>query len=159
MPSKHTDMKNYFINIILLLLIVYVLPASGQARQGNAMAKIQAKKKAFFNEKLQLTPKESDQFWPVYNDYSNRKNLINQQRNSLMAFYIQNEKNLDDKEMTETLEKFLDFQKQETALMKNYTDRFREFLPDSKVIKVFVTELQFKRYLLTQSIHPRPNTR
>ena len=152
-------MKNYIINIALLLLVIHVPSASGQARQGNAMAKIQARKKAFFNEKLQLTPKEAAQFWPVYNDYSNRKNLINQQRNSLMAFYVQNEKNLDGREMTETLDKLVDFQKQETALMEDYTDRFREFLPDSKVIKIFVTELQFKRFLLTQSIRPRPNTR
>lgn len=159
MPSKHTAMKKYVINILILLLIMVIPPASGQVRQGNTMAKIQAKKKSFFNEKLQLTPRESNQFWPVYNDYSSRKNLINQQRNSLMAYYIQNEKNLDDKEMTETLEKLLDFQKQETVLMEDYTDRFREFLPDSKVIKIFVTELQFKRFLLTQSIRPRPNTR
>lgn len=159
MPSKSSAMKKHVINTIILLLIMIIPPASGQVRQRNVMAKIQAKKKAFFNEKLQLTPKESEQFWSVYNDYSNRKNLINQQRNNLMAYYIQNEKNLNNKEMTETLGKLLAFQREETALMENYTSKFREFLPDSKVIKIFVTEQQFKRFLLTQSIQPRPNTR
>ena len=146
-------------NIIILLLIMVIPSVSGQVRQGNVIRKIQAKKVAFFNEKLQLTPEESEQFWPVYNDYSNRKNLINQQRNSLMAYYIQNENNLNEKEMTETLEKILDFQRQETALMENYTNKFRQFMSDSKVIKIFVTELQFRKYLLTQSIQPRPNAR
>lgn len=152
-------MKKSMSNIIILLLIMVIPSVSGQVRQGDVMKKIQAKKVAFFNEKLQLMPKESDKFWPVYNDYSNRKNLINQQRNNLMTYYIQNEKNLNDKEMTETLEKLLDFQKQETVLMENYTKKFREFLSDSKVIKIFVTELQFRKFLLTQSIQPRPNAR
>jgi len=152
-------MKKSMSNIIILLLIMVMTPVSGQVRQGNVMKKIQAKKETFFNEKLQLTPRESDQFWPVYNDYSNRKSLINQQRNSLMVYYVQNNKNLNDKEMTETLEKLLDFQRQETALMENYTKKFREFLSDSKVIKIFVTELQFRKFLLTQSIQPRPNAR
>ena len=123
------------------------------------MEKIQAKKKVFFDEKLQLTPEESDQFWPVYNDYTNRKNLINQQRNSLMAYYVQNEKNLNDREINETLEKLLDFQRQETALMETYINKFKEFLPDSKVIKIFITEVQFKKLLLNQSIQTRLNTR
>jgi prenyltransferase beta subunit len=152
-------MKKSMSNIIILLLIMVIPSVSGQVRQGNVIRKIQAKKVAFFNEKLQLTPDESEQFWPVYNDYSNRKNLINQQRNSLMAYYIQNENNLNEKEMTETLEKILDFQRQETALMENYTNKFRQFMSDSKVIKIFVTELQFRKYLLTQSIQPRPNAR
>ena len=146
-------------NIVILLLIMVIQSVSGQVRQGSVIRKIQARKVAFFNEKLQLTPEESEQFWPVYNDYSNRKNLINQQRNSLMAYYIQNENNLNEKEMTETLEKILDFQRQETALMENYANKFRQFMSDSKVIKIFVTELQFKKYLLTQSIQPRPNAR
>ncbi len=152
-------MKKYLPNIIVLLLITGISSVSGLAQQRDVMAKIQAKKRAFFNEKLQLTPRESEQFWPVYNDYSNRKSLINRQRNSLMAYYVQNEKNLNDKEMTETLEKLLAFQREETALMESYTSKFREFLPDSKVIKIYVTEMQFKRFLLTQSIQPRPNTR
>ncbi len=145
--------------MLILLLILFVSPVSAQVRKGNVMEKIQARKTAFFNEKLQLTQKESDQFWPVYNDYSSRKNLINQQRNSLMAYYVQNEKNLNEKEIADTLEKLLDFQRKETALMENYTNKFKEFLPDSKVIRVFITELQFKKFLLTQSIQPRPNTR
>ena len=152
-------MKKSMLKIIILLLILVISPVAGQMRQGNVMEKIQAKKKVFFDEKLQLTPEESDQFWPVYNDYTNRKNLINQQRNSLMAYYVQNEKNLNDREINETLEKLLDFQRQETALMETYINKFKEFLPDSKVIKIFITEVQFKKLLLNQSIQTRLNTR
>src|SRR4030042_6889304 len=148
-------MKKSMLKIIILLLILVISPVAGQMRQGNVMEKIQAKKTVFFNEKLQLTPEESDQFWPVYNDYTNRKNLINQQRNSLMAYYVQNEKNLNDREINETLEKLLDFQRQETALMETYINKFKEFLPDSKVIKIFITEVQFKKLLLNQSIKTR----
>lgn len=139
--------------------MLVVSPAAGQVRQRDVQAKIQAKKRAFFNDKLQFTPGESEQFWPVYNDYTNRRQLINQQRNNLMSYYVQNEKNLNNKEISETLEKLVNFQKQETALLETYTGKFKEFLPDSKVIMIFIAEMQFKRLLLTQSIRTLPNAR
>ncbi len=43
--------------------------------------------------------------------------------------------------------------------MELYTKKFREFLPDKKVVKIFIEEIQFKRSLLKQSINPRPNRR
>ncbi len=159
MRSKYRAMKKLIPTITILLLILIISPVAGQVRQRDVLARIQARKKAFFNEKLQLTSRESDQFWPVYDDYTNRKQLINKQRNSLIAYYVQNEKNLNDIEMTDTLEKLLKFQRQETALMEVYTARFKKFLPDSKVIRIFVAELQFKRLLLNQSIQLRPRSR
>ena len=119
--------------------------------------KIQAKKIAFFTEKLQLTSVEAQRFWPVYNEYVNKKTTINQQRNNLIKYYIENEKKLTDKETADILDKFIGFQKSETELMEVYTKKFSVFMPEDKVIKIYITEIQFKRWLLSQTIPPRPN--
>ena len=152
-------MKKLFCIYIIPLFCIIVTPVAGQIRQNSVLEKIQAKKVAFFNEKLQLTPNQSAEFWPVYNDYTNRKNLINQERNNLMTYFVQNEKNLSNKETSEILDKLLDFQLKETELTETYSAKFKEFLPDTKIIMIFVAEIQFKKLLLSQSIRPRPNTR
>ncbi|MFO7659215.1 MAG: hypothetical protein R6W78_19310 [Bacteroidales bacterium] len=149
-------MNKRITGIVYILIILAVLPLNAQVRQNGVVKKIQNRKIEFISERLNLTPEEEEKFWPVYNDYTNRKNLINQQRNSLLLYFEQNEKNLSDKEVSETLQKIMAFQHQETALMDQYVNRFREFLPESKIVKVFVVEVQFRRWLLTQGVQSRP---
>ncbi len=149
-------MKNCIKYLIIVCAFFVSLPLQGQIRENGILKRIQAKKVEFINEKLELTPQEKEQFWPVYNDYTARRNLINQQRNSLMLYFQQNENNIDAKEVTNTLNKLLDYQHQETSLMDQYVQKFREILPEAKVVKIFITEVQFRRWLLTQGVQARP---
>ncbi|MBN2609953.1 MAG: hypothetical protein JXB00_00185 [Bacteroidales bacterium] len=148
-------MKKRLSGIISILVIATILPLNAQVRQNGVVKKIQSRKIAFISERLKLTPEEEEKFWPVYNDFTNRKNLINQQRNSLLLYFEQNENNLSEKEVTETLQKIMAFQHQETELTDQYVNKFREFLPESKIVKVFVVEVQFRRWLLTQGVQSR----
>ena len=148
-------MKNYIKYLTIVCTFVISLPLQGQIRENGVLKRLQAKKVEFINQKLELTPKEKEQFWPVYNDYSARRNLINQQRNSLMLYFQQNENNMDAKEVTNTLNKLVNYQHQETALMDQYVQKFKEFLPEAKVVKIFITEVQFRRWLLTQGVQGR----
>jgi len=140
-------------------LIMPLMHVCGQNNGITAAEKIQARKIAFFTEKLQLTPAEAEKFWPVYNEYSQKKNRINLERNKLTKYYLENEKNLSEKKTAGILDQFIGFQKQETVLLETYTEKFREFLPESKVLNIYITEIQFKRWLLAQTIQPRPNKR
>ncbi|MDE3211973.1 MAG: hypothetical protein KGM98_01965, partial [Bacteroidota bacterium] len=56
-------MKKY----LLLLFVILIVPfAKTQAQNGE---KIQALKIAFITQRLQLTPQEAQQFWPIYDQY------------------------------------------------------------------------------------------
>jgi hypothetical protein len=103
---------------------------------------------AFFNEKLQLTPAESAKFWPVYNDYQNRRDKITRDRTTLMQYYVSNKVNMTEKEASDMVQKYVLFQQEETKLLESFTAKFREFLPAKKVMQVYLVELDFKKWLL-----------
>jgi Spy/CpxP family protein refolding chaperone len=133
--------------LILILTTLFFLPTSGQT-SADAQQRIQEEKVAFFNEQLDLTKAEAQKFWPVYNDYQNRKNRISNEKRTLMRYYVQNEKHMSKAEITETLNKYIAFEKHETELLAIYNEKFREILPDEKVLKIYAAEVQFKDYLL-----------
>jgi hypothetical protein len=132
------------------ILIVTVMSfSSGFAQKADdARKRIQEEKVAFFNRHLDLSKTEAQNFWPLYNDYQSRRNKISNEKRTLMRYYTENAGNMSDKEITETLTKYIDYEKRETELLVTYSEKFRTILPDEKVLKIYVTEVQFKDYLL-----------
>ncbi len=100
---------------------------------------------AFFTDELQLTPQESEKFWPVYNQYWDEVRALGQQRRALLRT-IQNgssgEKELQEWNAILTAE---------LALVQKYSTQFREVLPMGKVVRVFVADENFKNYLIRQA--------
>lgn len=132
------------------IFIVAVMSfSSGFAQKAeDARKRIQEEKVAFFNRHLDLSKSEAQNFWPLYNDYQSRRNKISNEKRTLMRYYTENAGNMSDKEITETLAKYIDFEKRETELLVSYSEKFRTILPDEKVLKIYVAEVQFKDYLL-----------
>lgn len=64
-------MKKKILLISILLLTVYSINGQKQEkRQERRSAKIKALKIAFLTEKLDLTTKQAQEFWPIYNNYN-----------------------------------------------------------------------------------------
>ena len=139
-------MKKLMLTYILILITVFVFGQPSGTERDN----IRKQKVEFFNRNLKLSKAEADKFWPVYNDYQNRKNKISSEKRALMSYYLQNADYMSKAEITETLEKYLSFEKKETDLLINFSEKLRNVLPDEKVLKVYVTEIKFKNYLLKQ---------
>jgi hypothetical protein len=118
--------------------------------QNNRMDRINSEKIAFFTTRLDLKPEEARVFWPVYNDYSSRKDNIVQEKTTTIRFVYQNFKNMSDKELEEAGDKIVEFTMQEAQLTIDYHKKFKEILPPSKVVRIYNTEIQFKRHLLNQ---------
>lgn len=132
----------------MLLLLISGTGLLAQVRSAGRSDNLQQQKTAFFNEKLQLTPVESAKFWPVYNDYQNRRDKITKDRNTLLQYFEANKVNMSETEANEIIGKYLSFQQEETRLLESYTAKFREFLPAKKVMRIFIVELEFKKWLL-----------
>jgi len=139
-------MKKFLLAYLLVLLAVCAFGQSSKSERDN----IRKQKVEFFNKKLNLSNTEANNFWPVYNEYQNRKNKISSEKRALIRYYMQNADFMSTNEITETLEKYLSYEKQETDLLITYSEKLRKVLPDEKVLKVYVTEVQFKDYLLKQ---------
>jgi len=145
--EKVNVMKKKILYLVLLSFISFLSGLSAAA-QGKPVENLQQQKMRFFNERLQLTPAESKNFWPVYNDYQNRRDKITAERNTLLAYFTSNSNNMTATEADDAINKFLAYQQQENDLLQSYTKRFLEFMPAKKVMRIFIVENQFKKWLL-----------
>lgn len=134
--------------ILFIPMLIRGSELSAQVRPAERQESLQQQKVAFFTENLQLTPAESARYWPVYNDYQNRRDKITRDRNTLLKYFESNKNNLTESEATELIVKYLAFQKEETQLLETYTQKFQEFLPANKVMRIYIVELDFKKWLL-----------
>jgi hypothetical protein len=136
---------------ILLLAICFCYPIISFAQGGGSKhERVQAQKIAFFTERLQLTTTEAEKFWPIYNDFQSRKHKIANERRTLTQYFDENSSNMTEKEISESLDKFIELQKKETELLEMYNEKFKQILPEEKVMKIYITEFQFKNWLLKQ---------
>ena len=145
--------------ILFSLLLLFSIKSFAQTDKVEKLKQLQKQKINYFNERLNLNDQEARKFWPIYNDYQNRKNLIAQERRSTTTYFLKNSENMSEEEISELLEKYISYEQRETELLEVYTNKFREFLPEKKVIKVFILEVQFRQWLLKTHMQPRPNTR
>jgi hypothetical protein len=136
----------------LCLITSLIMGFSGilSAQNGQKKDNLEAEKVAFFSKELALTSAEAERFWPVYNDYSNRKDKINRDRKVLFQYISDNKENLTEAEIQDGLAKLISYQNQETTLIDTYNKKFLEILPPKKVLLIYVTENQFKVYILKQ---------
>ena len=133
---------------LVLSMLICSLFVHAQTRQVEKQENLQQQKINFFTENLQLTSGEAAKFWPVYNDYQNRRDKITRDRNTLLDYFESNRNNLTETEAGELIAKYLTFQQEETRLLEVYTKKFAEFLPAQKVMQIYIVEMEFKKWLL-----------
>ena len=144
--------------LLFYCLILFFLGTRTVSSQNyDKIQELQAQKVGFFTKKLQLTSREAQEFWPVYNDYQVRKNKIIQDRRNSTRYYMQNFNNLSEKEIEEMTGKYIRLMKEESDLLITYHEKFKEVLPISKVMKMYISEEQYKIFLLRQLRNRREN--
>jgi len=136
---------------LLLILAAFQYSATVKAQDGDDninVSKIQAQRVAFFTEKLNLTPAEAEKFWPVYNEYDAKRAKLNAEESRLINIFKENKSNMSDREIDNNIKKIFDTRKALTALNEDYYIKFRQILPARKVMKLIITETQFRVWLL-----------
>ena len=134
----------------LLFLLLVSIPMFGQTDLDEKLERFQSQKVAFITNKLKLTPKEAQAFWPVYNAYDSRKQVINKNKLKTIVQFQTEGAELSEKESADLADQYVSLQKQEALLAEEYNIKFKTLLPASKVLKLYQAELQFKQELLKQ---------
>ncbi|MDO9340557.1 MAG: hypothetical protein Q7T72_08530 [Bacteroidales bacterium] len=132
----------------IVLLIMVMFPVIRLTAQNPNLDKLNAYKIGFFTKRLNLTSQEAEKFWPVYNEYQKQKNLIQQEKVTLIRNFNQNENALSDNQLTETGDKLIACIVQESSLAVTFHKKLKEVLPPAKVIRFYQAENQYKVQLL-----------
>lgn len=147
-------MKNYKFEvmkkIIIVLLIISGFPGIRLAAQNPNLEKLNNYKIGFFTRRLNLTTGEAEKFWPVYNEYQIQRNQIQLEKMKLNRLFNQNGSTLNDNQLSEMGDKYVDCLVQESALAVTFHKKLKEVLPPSKVIMYYQAENQYKAQLLNE---------
>ena len=121
----------------------------------NKRDRIKALKIAFITEKLDLTSKEAESFWPIYNDFESQRASLRRQMSSKRR--AMNLENLTEIEAKETVKDIIDHEQQKTAIETKFLNSLMGVIPSKKIIKLKIAEDKFKRRMLEELRNRRRN--
>lgn len=143
--------KYYYILLFSLLLTGFTADAQRQ-RPGQ----VAAQKTAFITNALDLSSKEAQQFWPVYNAYEKRvEGIRKEERQALMNIRL-NGGAMSDSEASELIDKFMGWQQNLLDERKKLFADLKGVISPQKIIRLQRAEDEFKRRLL-QAMQNRKN--
>ena len=160
MSFKNKNMKR----IILIASTLFVASQIGfaqpnQSNKGDRKEKIEAMKVAYITDKLDLTPKEAQQFWPVFNEFDDKLKDLRQGRKKDTKDGMDNLDQLSDKEVETLIDSEIGYRQRELDLLKEYHAKFKAVLPARKVAKLYRAQEDFKRELLKKIQERKENKR
>lgn len=136
--------KLFSILVFCALISNLVMSQSGRKDKSKNFERLKAKKIAYITDELELTPAESQIFWPVYNQF--RKDL-----EALRADRQPNGEELNDLSETEALailNNSIQLDKKEIELKEKYNAKFVEIISAKRLIKLHSVDKRFKRQML-----------
>jgi hypothetical protein len=136
--------------IMFLLIIILTFPVIRTEAQNTNLEKLNNYKIGFFTKKINLTSAEAEKFWPAYNDYQSQRNQIQLEKMKLNRSFNENENSLNDAQLEEIGDKFVDCLVRESNLAVSFHKKLKELLPPAKVIRYYQAENQYKLQLLNE---------
>ncbi|MDR0660493.1 MAG: hypothetical protein LBG19_06775 [Prevotellaceae bacterium] len=118
-------------------------------KRQESMREIQSQRVAFFTDAMKLTPEEAQVFWPLYNQYSEKKNkLAEEQKKMMKSFSPEGIAAMTNSEATAAANTYVKLQQQENDLLQEYHQKFTKQLPTKKVLQMYKAEKDFMQNLL-----------
>lgn len=142
------EFKRYRNTFALLLLIIGAASATANAqrRSEEEIKKIQDAKVAIITNRLNLTPEQSTGFWPMYNEYSQKRREIHRAQRKII-----NDKKAEgqnDEAVLNNLKEVQELRQKELDLEKEYQNKFLKVITASQVIELYKAERTFNDMLI-----------
>lgn len=135
---------------IIVILIIFVIGSIYVTGQNPNRERLDAYKIAFFTKRLNLTPKEAEIFWPVYNEFQEAKNKIQLERIGINRNFNMNELNMSEKEMIEAGDRIVDLEVREANMTREFHARIKGILPPVKIMRLYQAENLYRQQLLKE---------
>ncbi len=110
-------------------------------------------KVAYITEHLNLTSKEAQTFWPIYNQYQDKMNVLREKEWGEIRKKMRDIDSLSEKEASELLTSFVNLKDDQQKLDKGLYAQLSKALSAKKTFLLIKTEDDFKRQLIKQYRH------
>lgn len=115
--------------------------------------KIKALKVAYITEHLDLTSKEAEIFWPIYNKYEDQMNALREKEWGEIRRKMRDMDSLSEKEASDLLTSYINLKGDQQKLDKDLYAQLSKALSAKKTFLLIKTEDDFKRQLIKQFRH------
>lgn len=143
-------MKRAFFTLTTLIFISLLASAQENQTQEERMDRIKAQKVAFFTEKMELNSTTSEKFWPIYNEYFNKKDSIYHLSRNLRTDLKKKASTLSNKQKEDALDLLIKLKSEASQLEQKYHHKFKRILSIDQVILLYQAEHEFKMRLFKQ---------
>jgi len=136
---------------ILIITIFILTSASYGFAQNNP--RIKALKTAFITNSLDLSSKEAQQFWPVYNKYERTIHIektLKMRQLTKKTIDLGGMEQLSDNEANAILKEIIEIDFKVANAKKELHNNLIGIIPPKKIIKLFKAERDFNKELLKQ---------
>ena len=133
----------YFITLVACL---FCMNTFAQKKDQISESEFRTKQQTYMAKKAELTPEETEKFFPLYFEFQDKKKEINKE-----AWTIAKKgKNpgTSEAEYEIIIDCFFDNQETIAKLEKEYIKKYRKFLSNKKIYMVYKAERKFSRNML-----------
>ena len=130
-----------------LLIFVQFTQAQDKKHSPFDEEEIQAEKIAFLTDKLDLTVKQAQKFWPVYNEFEEQFDSLQRVKHHKISPRHKNGSDLSKHEMKSACNDFINAHTEIAKVRREYHKQFVEILPIQKVYNLYKAESEFKKVL------------
>lgn len=138
--------KIIFVLGLVLTQFLMLLNSNAQTKKPKSR-EIEAIKIGYITRRLELTPEESQKFWPVYNQYQKELGFLNQQKRQER---IKNANNPD-----QLIDDDFFFDTKILEMRKKYRYKFTQVISNEKVKRLYIAERDFREELIKE-LRQRP---
>ncbi len=136
---------NKYIATLGLLLFITV---ASFAQDRPDREKIKALKVAFITERLDLSSKEAQLFWPIYNEHESNMEDLRVKEWSQVRYKIKQASTLSEQEADDLLGLYTALEKEKQDSYKRLFSKLKDVLSSKKTLLLIQSEDDFKRKLM-----------
>lgn len=139
-------MKN---NIKRILVLGFILICSLQVSAQNSddhREKIKTLKTAHITEGLNLSPKDAEKFWPIYNDFETKRRALYRKERA----DIEDLECISEEKASAMLSEYVDLEREDYLLKKKFFADLRNIFTAKQIIKLKKVEDEFNRQLIKE---------
>ncbi len=144
------NIKHFMVIILLLITGNFY----GQHKPNKE--KIKSLKVAYITEKLDLTSKEAQDFWPIYNEHEEQLETLRYQERTEVFSKLRNVEQLSENEVNKLLELHISLKEERNKIEKKFISDIRKVISAKKTFVLIQTENGFKRKLIKQYRQKHP---
>jgi len=153
--SKFSFMSTRLLVLTFILMISGTMLVQGQER-AERIERIKAQRSAFLTVRMSLTPEEAQKFWPVWNEFHEKRQEL------IKEFRSRWPRNLDVSKLSDReAEQFAEYQvihiETSARLTREFHEALKKILSPKKIALLYEAEEEFNRRLVRERIQRGQN--